>query len=381
MERKQTMHPSSLGDVFGKLDHPIIKEAYDLEGDLTTEDAFDTHSRPLLDSLEIDLGGLADITGPSNLQRRLRDERGFDKMAFELKIAAGFCRLGYLLMWLPNMRLPHPEFLATTDWTEIVTVECKKRDARDGYEREGANFWKHVQYQLIKEMEKASLNYWIKVTGREFVLADVQPLALEIVSKMRASDHGQFDSVGGRYHVDYLKLVEPGESIPMEYVNMFPRGHFGVNAGTQTADQLRKAPLKGLLSNPKLLRLAVIDDPQHRVKGIIRNLKDAARQVPQGLLNIVFLDVNIADYDQEQAEFNNMVEAVRQELHTRHAQVSAVVLTNMYLSQSLNGVVGWRVRTEFVQHPNPIIIVPARLRFPGDPRGSLWIPGEGVQKA
>jgi hypothetical protein len=370
MKRKTKLHPSTIGQTFGQLRHPLIWEAYNAQT-LTDQEEIPATKTPILDHLEIDLKNLAGTSLPTNFQRRLRDDNDFDKTAYELRIAAGFHRLGYDLLWNFPGHQPHPEFIALKNKLRILSVECKKRDVIDGYEKKGAKFWEHLQYHLREKLEKASLNYWIKVSGREFLLKDVQPLVSEIIQMAQSKDFGQFDSVIGRYHIDYMKLAEPGESIPLEYVNMFYRGEFGINLGKQKRAQIGKGPLK----NPRLLRFEILDDPEHRVIGVLRNLKTAAKQVVPGLPNLVYIDVNIPDYQREQAEFKVIVDAVKQELSTRHRQVSDVILTNIYVSTSLDGFFGLRVRTELITHPEPTISLPLGISFPGDKLGTPWLCG------
>lgn len=363
--RKQTLHPSTMSPTFGWITHPLVSEA--------KEGAIGGARTPILDSLEVDLQDLAGIPLPSNLDQRLRDGHDFSKAAYELRIAAGMRRLGHSPVWCPPIKQPHPEFIVLTTMSNVLSVECKKRDARDGYEQDGAVFWKHLQYHLRRRMGEASLNYWVKVSGREFHLADLETLVSEIVSVIQTNEYGQFDSVAGRYHIEYVRLTEPGGSVDMELINMFPRGDFGVNMGHGYATMV------GPVKDPKLLRMEVIDDPEHRVKGILRNLKTAAKQVIRGLPNLIYLDVNIPEYAREELEFGGIAEVVRKELATRHRQVSAVVLTNIYPALSLEEYLGWRVRIELLTQPRPAVRLPKGLSFPGDAAGTHWLPGNWAQ--
>lgn len=362
IKKKVVLHPARMSPAFGWVNHPLVSEAKDGAPESRT---------PSLDSLEMDLADLGDIKLPSNISDRLKDDHDCSKVAYELRIAAGFARLGYQVTWLTLHNQPHPEFTVSSNDSNLMSVECKKRDESDGYEQDGAVFWKYIQYSLRVKMKNASLNYWVKITGRDFNLEDIDSLVTEIISVIQANEHGQFDSNTGRYHIEYTKLADVGESIPMEVVNMFPRGVFGINAGTQKPDQKIFGPLK----NPKLLRLEVIDDLEHRVKGILRNLKTAAHQVIKGLPNLVYLDVNIPEYEKEVEEFGNYLEAARVELAQRHRQISAVVITNIYPALTRNNYLGLRIRTELIEHPNPLVKLPKGLVFPGDDFGTQWLPG------
>lgn len=364
IKRKQGLHPSTMSPAFGWVSHPLISEA--------KQDETNGSGTPLLDSLEIDLRHLAGTILPHNLGQRLRDDHDCDKAAYELRIAAGFRCLGHSLVWCPPMKLPHPEFLVLAIDSNVLSVECKKRDASDGYEKEAARFWKHLQYALRKKMEEASLNYWVKISGRDFLLQDIEPLVTEIVSTIKLNKLGQFDSTLGRYHIEYVWIIEHGGSISMEVVNMFPRGVYGINAGRQKRSQVMSGPL----TDPKLLRMEFIDFPESRIRGIVRNLKLAAKQVIKGLPNLVYIDVNIGNYEQEQIEFDNMAAAVATELKDRHRQICAVVLTSIFPSLSLDNYLGWRIRTKLIPQPSPIISLPNNILFPGDEIGTRWLPGE-----
>lgn len=142
--------------------------------------------------------------------------------------------------------------------------------------------------------------------------------------------------------------------------------------GKQKRDQV----MGSLLTDPKLLRLEVVDDPEHRVKGVLRNLDTAAHQVIEGIPNLVYIDINIPKYKEEQQEFDNFMEAIQSELVHRHRQISAVVVTNIYLALAFDEYLGWRVRTELIEHPDPLVKLPQGLLFPGDAIGTRWFPGK-----
>lgn len=362
-DKKQPLHPSTMSPAYGWISHPLISEL--------KQQRRNGKRTLTLDKIEQDISALAATKLPSDLGKRLRDAHDCSKAAYELSIAAGFSRLGYPLVWCPPIDEPHPEFLVTTGTSGLLSVECKKRDVGDGYEKEAGRFWKHLQYPLRKKMQAESLNYWVKVSGREFLLKDIEHLSDEIITAIKAERNGQFDSGTGRYHIEYTWLVEPGGSIPMEVVNMFPRGVYGINVLTQEKGQIMFGPA----TNPKLLRLEFIDDEGQRIKGLLRNLNDASKQVIKGILNLIYIDVNISDYDKEQAEFENMRQAILGELDIRHRQVSAVVLTNVHPSISVDKSYGWWVRTELIAQPKPTVGLPDTLRFPGDLADSHWLSG------
>lgn len=359
---KPVLHPARMSPAYGWATHHLIVEANSIELGRET---------PLLDSLETDIMNLSGTRLPSNLGDRIKDDHDFSKVAYELRIAAGFCRLGHRLIWIPTLNQPHPEFIVFLPDLNFLSVECKKRDKSDGYEQDGAVFWKHFQYKLIVKMKEAALNYWVKLTSREFNVSHIDSVVAEIISVIQSSEWGQFDSQIGSYQIEYTKLANPGQSISMDVVNMFPRGVFGINMGTQKRNQIMVGPVE----NPKLLRLEVIDDLEHRIKGVLRNLRTAARQVIEGITNLVYIDINIPEYEREQEEFSNFVEAVKQVLAVRHRQISAVVLTNIYPALTLDEYLGWRIRTELIEHPNPLVRLPSKMAFPGDNLGTQWLPG------
>lgn len=82
---KAILHPSRMSPTFGWVVHPLVSEG--------KQKAVNGEATPILDSLEIDLQDLGNTALPSDLRDRLRDEHGFSKAAYELRIAAGFRRL------------------------------------------------------------------------------------------------------------------------------------------------------------------------------------------------------------------------------------------------------------------------------------------------
>lgn len=361
-KEKTPLHPARMSPTYGWVTHPLI-----LESKQVTE-----YGTPLLDNLEIDLTALENTELPASIGERLRSDHDCSKVAYELRIAAGFCRLGHQVKWVTPSPQPHPEFIVFLKDSSSLSVECKKRDEYDGYQEDGAKFWKHFGYSLRVQMKRASLNYWVKVTGRSFHLQDIDTLVPEIISELQSNEQGQFESKAGHYWIEYIKLADPGEAISMDIVNMFPEGVFGMNMGKKNRNQIIESPL----TDPKLLRLEVVDDPEHRVKGILRNLDTAAHQVIEGSPNLVYIDINIPKYKEEQQEFDNFIEAIKSELVHRHRRISAVVVTNIYLALTLDAYLVWRVRTELIEHPDPLAPLPQGLIFPGDTTGTQWFPGK-----
>ncbi len=362
-DKKQKLHPSTMTPEYGWDLHPLISELkqHRSKGESTL----------ILDKIEQDFRALATTELPLEFGNRLRDSHDFSKAAYELSIAAGFSRLGYPLVWCPPIDAPHPEFLVTTGTSGLLAVECKKRDASDGYQKEASRFWKHLQYPLRKKMEAESLNYWVKVSGREFLLKDIEHLTDEIITAIKAERNGQFNSDTGRYHIEYTWLAEPKGSIPMEVVKMFPRGVYGINVMKQEKDKIMFGPA----TDPKLLRLDFMDDPRQRIKGLLRNLNDASKQVFKGTLNLIYIDVNLSKWELEQAEFENMKKAIVEELEIRHRHVASVILTDIYGAKSLDKILGWRVRTELIPQLKPTVGLPDGMKFPGDITGTPWLSG------
>jgi len=49
-------------------------------------------------------------------------------------------------------------------------------------------------------MSEKSLKYWVKVSGRLFDLADIQPLVSEILSTIETAESGKSTAINGCYH-------------------------------------------------------------------------------------------------------------------------------------------------------------------------------------
>lgn len=72
---------------------------------------------------------------------------------------------------------------------------------------------------------------------------------------------------------------------------------------------------------------------------------------------------SLRQWEKSSEEFQNFVEAVRSELAQRHKQISAVVITNIYPSLSLDEYLGWRIRTELIEQPKPLMRLPKGASF------------------
>jgi hypothetical protein len=369
---RNKLHPGTMGQTFKTIDHPLVYEEFNRIRSQGNKKTFLGTETPIADYLEIDLMALSKTSLPEGLANRLREDDSYESSRYELQIAAGFIRLGFKLTWLDYSTGKHPEFLAQPPTGEIMAVECKHRSSKDGYEEDASNFWKHFQFELHKQMENESLNYWVKLTGREFYLSDHIPLIQQIIATIKGNALGNFQFMGDRYTVHYQKLAEQGNSISTEVVNMYPEGVYGINAGQYNKDQVGIGPLY----NPKLIRMELIDDPEHRIAGIKRVVKQAAKQLEDGYINLVYIDVNLPDYNQEQKEMPHMVEAVSSELHDRHKNITAAVISNIYPVLSLDYYIGYRVCTNSVSHPSPTMKIPESCIFPGDVKNTFWIPGK-----
>lgn len=108
---KAILHPSRMSPTFGWVVHPLVSEV--------KQKVVNSEATPILDSLEVDLEDLGGTALPNDLRDRLRDEHGFSKAAYELRIAAGFRRLGYHPIWCPPVKQPHPEFLILEGETNV----------------------------------------------------------------------------------------------------------------------------------------------------------------------------------------------------------------------------------------------------------------------
>ena len=372
-EIKANLHPGTMGQTFGTISHPLVYEEYDrvrYQGDKRGYIGTET---PIRDYLEIDLKSLADIEIPKDMAKRLRDDELYDSARYELQIAAGFRRLEYEPVWQDNSPGKKPEFLARKSNGDIIAIECK-RISSSGYYKNASKFWKHFQYGLYKLMTVESLNFWIKLIGNDFVLSDCDLLIQEIISCMKQNTMGHFNYINKKeYSVQYQKLSEPGGSIDSDIVNMYPRKDYGVNAGKYERNKIMSGPLH----DPKLIRMELeVDNKCLIINSIHRNIKTASSQLSSELPNILYIDINIQDYTQEQEEIQDIIKTITSELANGYHNISVVVVTNVYPVLSLDNYIGIRFRTETVFHHNPINVLPDFLRFPGDTSNTMWIPGK-----
>lgn len=366
---KAGLSPSMQGQTLGRLSHPLVSEFYHVAIGADRDRLFGSPT-PLADSVESALNELHKTNLTSDIGPRLKDSDGFLKVAYELEIAAGFKRLGHQISWSkpgPKMR---PEFFLTSRQGS-VSIECKKRNRWDGVNREGDRFWKQFQDALVQAMNQERLNFWIRLSGRRFQPSDADLVVAEVIDEIKTNENGRLEILDGRYVAEFQKLTDVGGSISREVVDLFPRGSYGVNSGKSP----RNNPTGGPMRDPKLIRMIMEDEPDQRVRALVRNLKDASKQVADGLASLVYLDVNIPTYVQEQQEFEDFVRAVSNEMHGAHKSISAAILTNNYPALSVDGHMGWRIRSTYVAHESPGVVLPDDLVFPGDANGSQWLAG------
>jgi hypothetical protein len=373
MKQRNDFSPSMIGMTLGRLAHPLVAELFAVRRGYETE-------TPYLDLLEIDLRTLGPNL-PVDLQQRMRVDEEAPKVVHELRIAAGLTRLGHRVSWLPDEGTKRPEMLVDPDTSHAISVECKKRDRRDGYEADAERFWGHFQDSMRRRMEEEGLNYWVKVTANEFRLRDVDLIVRQAVDALRANEAGTASLGGGHYQLHFLRLSDPGRSIPGEVLALIPRGVFGVNHGeVDRSDWIiprsrDDAFSRGPVTNPKAIRLELPDDPSRRIRGVLRNLKTAAKQLLSNAPGLVYIDLSFRDYDQESSDFESVGSAVTSALERAHRRATAVVLSAIEPTNLMDGLSGWWVRTELIGHSNPLHPFPASHGIPGD-ESSRWLPGQ-----
>jgi hypothetical protein len=280
-----------------------------------------------------DLRALYPDHGPDNLMNRLRSNHDFDKAVHEVRIAAGFSLLGHRIYWVPTASDRTPEFAVLIPGDRPVAVECKKRDAVGGVGIAADRLWLTFTDLMNRAMTPAKLNYCLTVTSGQFNSGDAQALVAEIVLNLRGQSDGSFESAVGPYRVDFVCLCAAGEKIDAEVVDIFPRGTFGVNSGDRRRDLVSSAPdadprLMGPITDPKMIRLEVIDDAGQKSKTDLRLLKDASDQVGDATPSVTFLDVNLSNYETEMDEYDGILESVTNEVINGRSNASATVLVN-----------------------------------------------------
>jgi hypothetical protein len=376
MQQRTNLSPSAQGMSLGRLDHPLIGELYEATNPTGVLDG-DT---PLFDLLEVDLNTLGDNL-PDNARPRLRDAADCAKIMYEIHIGAALTRAGHSITWPHDTGKKRPDLILQNLSHQAISVECKKRDSRDGYEQAAHQFFKHFQFAMRQRMGKEKLHYWVKIEARDFRPGDVDRIAKEACTAMRSMDAGSIDLIDNRYTIEFLKLADAGASIPAELIRLFPNGDLGINMANGTPDQFLAAGpnrpfARGEVSEPLLLRVHLIDDPSHKAAGVVRNLKSASKQVSLAGPSLVYIDANFSDFQAESDEFDILVDAIRRELERAHTRVSAVVLTSVYPARSQDGVLGWRIRAEFIEQERATYRLSDEIMIPGRPNTFEWVPGD-----
>jgi len=378
MKQKNTFSPSAIGMSLGRLTHPLVAELFALKRGHDDQ-------TPYLDLLELDLGKLQRNL-PTDLQPRIRSDDAAPKVVHELRVAAGLARLGHQISWLPDEGKKRPEMVVDPDSADAVSVECKKRDRRDGYEKNAGRFWEHFQYAMRLRMEEDGLNYWAKVVAEDFRLGDVDLIVKQAIELLRSNESGSTPLGEGRYELEFLRLADRGGSIPSDVFALIPRGVYGINHGEVDSGDLRVPRFEGdsfsegLVTNPRAIRLELPDDPTRRIRGVLRNLKTAAQQLLLGMPGLVYIDLSFGSWEPEASDFESIANAVAAELGRGHRRVSAVILLAIEPTRLADGFPGWWIRTELIRHPNPLYPLSAKLPIPGD-ESSKWVPGQWMRPA
>lgn len=261
---------------------------------------------------------------------RLRDSQGFEKAIYEIRVAASLKRNGYTVYFIKEEATKTPDLLVEKDG-EKVYVECKQKDKKTRRDQRNENLWNTVLMDSLKFMDKTKKNYAIVVkTNSDLTTKDVTYLINHIRNLIKNSNEGTYRI--DKFEIILKELAEFEKPIKGSfYVNLEEFG-FGIDEPTiilyQHADIKFSNDLKIEHKNPRFVAFVSTLLPD-RIKGILRSLNHAYKQIPKSGPGIVYIDINTALYKNRQ-EITRDLTILRKRIEGKlnlMGRLNAVILT------------------------------------------------------
>lgn len=338
------------GLVNAKLRHPLIWELYEV--------GLGRRTRLLhMDLIEDCLSELRDQIDGTTLRPRLRSPTQYQKVEFELLVAAGHSRHGCEVD--PNLETAGSDLKVKADSSVEVSVECKRKDPRTGLEERMASYRRDVDERLLKALRGEQLNYQVSFHVLDDSSAiDASDLVRFATSMCKEQDMGS-EVVANTIRIEVLKLADPGAELPGEVLDMLVARRPGIRSSqVQVMDgelnlDRRVDPIQIQWYMPK--------DVAGRARSIKNNLEDAKSQVPRSGPSVVYIDVSSNDYYTTQETLTELDGVVEEALARHYTRFNYVVLTAICPSSTPDGTEGWSFETLLVRQRKPRSDLPANM--------------------
>lgn len=341
---------STLGLLHSRRGHPIVSEIVEVAEARRTR----LLRMALVDGGLTELGRSGDL---STLRPRLRHNVEYEKVEFEVLVAAAYARYGCSVV--PNFGTPGPDFEIVTASGTQVWVECKRKDSVTQLEEKMQRYRGKVDSDLISAMRKDDLSFHVNFHVLEDPSSvDPDELIRATLQLCRSKEWGT-ESFDDSLRIEVVKLAEPGAAVPEDVLQMFLSERLAMRI-SQVA--VRDGVLKPeSRQNPIQVQWIVPTDAAGRARGLENSLRQAASQLPRSGPAIVYIDLNAREYTEALEELDRANRDVSRLLAGQHKRVNYVVLSAIFPTSTSDGIEGWSVNTMLFRQRNPRSELPKEI--------------------
>jgi hypothetical protein len=361
---RKTFSQWELSRIQRAIAHPLISEIrqifQDGQGYLFRHDLLENCLEQLFSALDF-----------KSLRPRLRSAREYEKVEYELLVAAAYARYGCQVT--PNLTSKGADMEVRAGSDEPVWIECKRKDTRTASEAGMKSFREQIDGRLIDALSSSGLNYNVTfdVSGDPTHLRP-EDLIANTVSLCSRSDNTS-ENICDCVSVSVVKLADPGARIPADVLDLFRQSPAGMRKSSMgvEADQAFHV-------DPIQVQWNIPDDADGRRKGVLESLREAASQLPASGRGVIYIDINLKDYDQITDTFDDANQDIQSELSHHHGRVNCVVVTVVTPSRTMDGKSGWAFDALLVRQADPKRLLPAKLPILGATPNfeRAWIVGD-----
>jgi hypothetical protein len=285
----------------------------------------------------------------------------FDKTLYELQIASNYSKFGYKVEFIDtraNQGLKTPDLVIS----DIVEVECKKKDIHSNRDAKNINQWKEIVTKSSIIMNKYKSNYIMHIkTVKDPQSADVQFILnkLENLIKDKRSGNFFYEEVNITINLSFLSEVN----------QEFPADRFQVNVGDELdyATQAMEAMVEDnnvvRIRNPRFFAFKSETVPD-RIQSVIESIKQATQQLTGTKPGLIYVNLNQLDAKLVPADFDRLEKLARDRLR-QNSTITAIILTSEVFQKEEAGIKYFH-KARVIKNSNSKFSLPTNFIISGD---------------
>jgi hypothetical protein len=281
------------------------------------------------------------------------DKKLFDKITYEIEIAAAYARKSYLVKFVKTKSKEGrktPDLLLNNE----IEVECKKKDRTTDRDIRNTEYWKLIMRKVSGMMEHFGLNYAVFIkTQRDPEKEDAEFILQQLQELIKGRRQGRFAFRDRGIGITLQILSAKDQEIE-------PKGiEFGTNEELDyvvPAIEFKKdREDKAFIRNPRIFGFRSAKLPE-RIISVAESVKDATTQLSGERPGLIYVNLNMIDRKMVDKDFERLDRLIKK-LLKNNSTVSGVGITTEFFAKDAQGYVySHRARViinEQAKHPLP----------------------------